>query len=419
MDAFWMSTSAPPTRSGYLSLFESATTIVFFIATFLGRVPLAMRALGVVLLIQQTTGSYGLAGVVGAAQTLVSAFASPQLGRLSDRYGDRAILTWTALGHAIGMIVLVTAAVANAHWSLLILGAAIVGGTSVPFGSLSRARWVASLGPGKRLDKAYALEAMADELCFIIGPLIVVPIAVGPGAEIALLLSLAFTIAASVMLVMQKLPDTVATVPRHVETSGPSVMGIRGMQVIAIALIFLGLVFGSVEIVLVAFAEANDQPASASIMAATFALGSLIGAIVYGAINWRITVDQRLKLSLIWFTAGTIPMFLSNEVWHMTLAVLVTGLAISPCMIATNSVVEGLAPKGKLTEAFSWVGSALATGAAVGSMVVGVVLDEINLRSGQGIGVIASIASVAIVFALSRHLKSSREPIPVGEASTN
>lgn len=401
--------------TGYLSLFDSASLVVFFTATFLGRVPSAMKALGAVLLIQQTTGSYTLAGIVGATQTLVSAFASPQLGRMTDRFGDKPVLFWTMLAHAVGMIVLILAALADAHWSLLLLGAAIVGGSSVPFGSLSRARWVALLGKGSRLDKAYALEAMADETGFVIGPLIVVPLAVSVSAAVALLLSLAITILSSLMLILQKQPESGTKVPRHIEEHDDAtpVMRIPGMQVIAAALIFFGLVFGAVEIVLVAFAEAKGTPAAASIMASAFALGSLIGAVIYGAISWRMSPSSRLKLALVWFTLGTIPMFLSNSVWQMTVAIIITGLGISPALIATNSVVEGLAPPKSLTEAFSWVGSALATGAAIGSTIVGFILDEIGLRSGQALGIFASLACILIIVLWGRHLRPTHEPIHV------
>lgn len=410
-----MSTPTSDQRTSYLSLFDSAATAVFFIATFLGRVPLSMKALGAVLLIQQTTGSYSLAGIVGATQTLVSAFASPQLGRLTDRFGDRPVLLWTMLAHALGMAILVGAATADAHWSLLIVGAAIVGGSSVPFGSLSRARWVALLGKGKRLDKAYAMEAMADETGFIIGPLIVVPLAVSVSAAVALFVSVLLTVIASVLLLLQKPPAESANVPRFVDGPdlGSSVMSIRGMQVIAASLIFMGVVFGAVEIVLVAFAEANDQPASASIMASTFALGSLLGAVAYGAISWRAPVDRRLKLALVWFALGMIPIYLSSSVWQMTVAVFIAGLGISPSMIATNSVVEELSPPRKLTEAFSWVSSALATGAAVGSMIVGVILDELGLRSGQALGIIAGIACVLIIIVWGQSLRTAQEPIHI------
>jgi MFS family permease len=403
--------SSSSSSTSYRSLFETPAQVAFVLATFLGRVPISMKALGAILLIQQTTGSYSLAGLVGATQTLVAAFASPQLGRLMDRIGPKPVILWTAIAHLVGMVILIVAAEMGAHWSLILLGAAIVGGSSVQFGSLSRARWVTLLGKGPRLDKAYALEAMADEIGFIIGPLIVVPLAVSVGASIALLVALAFTLFASVILVVQRAPQggtAVSLHPSDTPDTGRGVMTIRGMQVLAASLLFLGVVFGAVEIVLVAFAEANGWPGAASIMASTFAFGSLLGAVIYGAITWRMPVDQRLKLALIWFTLGTIPMFLSTSIWQMTAAIFLTGLGISPALIAINGVVENLAPPRSLTEAFTWVGSALATGAAMGSLIIGIVLDEMGLRSGQSVGVIGSLISLIIIYAFGRYLIVSR-----------
>ena len=408
-------TTAPESTS-YRSLFGTPAQVLFVFATFLGRIPISMKALGAILLIQQTTGSYSLAGLVGATQTLVAAVASPQLGRLMDRTGGKPVILWTAIAHLVGMLLLIVAAEREARPALILLGAAIIGGSSVQFGSLSRARWVALLGKGQRLDKAYALEAMADETGFVIGPLIVVPLAVSIGASVALLVALAFTLIASAILVLQPTPQATTAVSLHPSDqpdSGRAVMSIPGMQVITGSLLFLGIVFGAVEIVLVAFAQANDFPGSASIMASTFAFGSLLGAVMYGAIRWTIPIAHPLKLSLVWFTLGTIPMFLSSTVWQMTAAIFVTGLSISPAMIATNGVVETLSPPKRLTEAFTWVGSALATGAALGSLLIGVVLDELGLRSGQSVGVMGSVISLLIIVLLRRYLVADRPPTRV------
>lgn len=409
--------SSASSSNSYRSLFESPTQVIFVLATFLGRVPISMRALGAILLIQQTTGSYSLAGLVGATQTLVAAFASPQLGRLMDRIGVKPVVLWTGIAHLLGTVLLIASAELDWNRILVLLGAAIMGASSVQFGSLSRARWVMLLGKGTRLDKAYALEAMADETGFIVGPLIVVPLAVSVGASIALLVGLAFTLLASAILVLQRSPEGDASPAGAISdhpNAGSSVMAIRGMQVLATSLLFLGVVFGAVEIVLVAFAEANDWPGSASIMASTFAFGSLLGAVIYGAITWHMPVDRRLKLALIWFTIGTIPMFLSNSVWQMTAAIFMTGLGISPAMIAINGVVEDLAPARKLNEAFTWVGSSLATGAAFGSLIIGVVLDELGLRTGQSVGVIGSVLSLLVIYAFGRYLAGSRQAVKVG-----
>lgn len=401
-------------NTSYKSLFEPSGAVVFFLATFIGRVPLAMKALGCVLLVEILTGSYGLAGAVGATQTLVSAFASPRLGRFADRYGERKILFWSIVVHTVGMAWLIIAAYTAAHPALLLTGAALIGGSTMPFGSLSRARWVHTLGQGRRLEKAYALESMADEAGFIIGPLLVIPLSVSVNAAAGLLASLVMTIAATIILIVQNAPRTnVRIAPQENDVpEGKTVIGIPGIQVLIGSLLFMGIIFGAVEILLVAFAEHLGQPNAASIMAALFALGSLIGAVGYGAIQWHSPVDRRLKIAIWWIALGTIPILWANTVPLMSLAVFVTGLAISPGMIAANTVVEHLAPPKMLTEAFSWIGSALATGAAFGSIIVGVVLDEFGVRGGQSVGLVGGLLSALVVIIWAKHLKADAPPEP-------
>lgn len=402
-------------NTSYKSLFDAPGATLFFLATFVGRIPLAMKALGGVLLIELLTGSYGLAGAVGATQTLVSAFASPRLGRIADRYGERTILLASAIFQTFGMAWLIIAAYANAHPAILLVGAGLVGGSTMPFGSLSRAWWVQTLGKGRRLEKAYALESMADEAGFIIGPLLVIPLSVSVNAAAGLLASLVMTIAATIILLGQNRPRTnVRIAPQENNLpEGKTVIGIPGIQVLIASLLFMGIIFGSVEIVLVAFAEDLGQPNAASIMAATFAFGSLVGAIGYGAIQWHSPVDRRLKVAIWWIALGTIPILLVNSIPLMSLAVFITGLAISPGMIAANTVVEHLSPPKMLTEAFSWISSALATGAAFGFIVTGIVLDEVGVRGGQSVGMIGGLLSALVVIIWAKHLRAERPPEPV------
>lgn len=399
-------------KATYMSLFETPGTAVFFMATFLGRVPLAMKALGCVLLVEQLTGSYGLAGIVGATQTLVSAFASPQLGRFADRYGERTILFGSVILHTIGMIWLIAAAYADAHPVMLLLGAALIGGSTMPFGSLSRARWVQTVGKGAKLNKAYALESMADEMGFIIGPMLVVPLSVSVNAAAGLLVSLVMTIVATIILIVTGSKNTnvrISPTPAG-ESMGESVIRIKGIQVLAGSLLFTGIIFGAVEIVLVAFAEHQGQANAASFMAAIFAAGSLLGAIGYGEIQWNSPVDRRLKIAIWWIALGSIPILLVNTIPQMSVAVFITGVAISPSMIAANTLVEHVAPPKKLTEAFSWIGSAIATGAAFGSVIAGVMLDEFGIRGGQAVSLIGGLLSVVVVMVWARYLKT--EPAP-------
>ena len=410
--------TAPATANvSYKSLLAAPGAAIFFLATFLGRVPLAMRALGCVLLVERLTGSYGLAGLVGATQTLVAAFASPRLGRFADRYGERQVLLWSAAAHVVGMVALIATAYADAPAPLMLLSAALLGGSAMPFGSISRARWVATLGPGRALERAYALESMADEAAFIVGPMLVVPLSVSVNAAAGLVVSLLMTIAGTLLLIRQR-PPAVADrpaariQPRDDSADGKTVIGIPGIQVLIASLLFMGIIFGSAEIVLIAFAEDQGAPNAASVLAALFALGSFVGAVGYGAVRWTSPVDRRLKIAIWWLALGTIPILLASSIPAMGLSVFVAGLAISPGMIAANTVVEHLAPPKMLTEAFSWIGSALATGAAVGSIITGAVLDEISVRGGQSVGLFGGLLSGLVVIIWARHLKSTR-PSPL------
>jgi len=406
--------SSPPSSArppGYRDLLSLPGTLDFFIAGCIGRIPLAMRAMGCVLLVQLVTGSYGLAGLVGAVQTLVGAFAAPSIGRIADRYGERTILLWGTLVHGAGIFALV----ASVHWGanpiLMSLAAAVVGASNIPFSSLSRARWTRTLGSrGPVLERAYSLESMADEMGFVIGPLLVVPLCVMVDPAAGILAALAFTVLAAGMLL--RLPDTRKAQETEIRlTPGQSVeehrspIAIVGIRVVVGVLLAVGFLFGSVDIMIVSFAEDHGSKGAVSVLAALFAFGSFMGAAVYGMIHWKAPIDRRLKIAIWWLALGTIPVVLASSLVGMGAAGIFIGLSISPALIASNTVVEHLAPKGSVTEAFAWLSSALASGAALGSLLTGVVLDELGTRAGQTLSLLGGTGAAVGVMIWARHLK--------------
>lgn len=382
-----MSTSHTNTVS-YRSLLSEPGRAWFITATAIGRTPTAMKALACILLVQQLTGSYGMAGVVGAAQTLVAALAAPILARLIDARGAQGVLIWTMLAHIVGVIVLIAAAYSNLHPSSMLIGAAIIGASSVQFGSLSRAKWVHELGRGRSLERAYSLESIIDEVGFILGPIMVVPLCLQIHPAAGIVTAVVFVIIGSIMFLRQPLPEAEAetgteTTFSSVASNEESVMRTPAMQLITLALVFAGTIFGSVEIVMVAFADHQGAESAASFMVASFAGGSLIGAIIYGARHWPGSIAVKLLFSFGWLGLGTIPMLLAPNIPVMTLAVFITGIAIAPTLITANLFVEQVAPQSRITEAFAWMGSAAAAGVAIGSSATGYLVDAFGVRGGQ------------------------------------
>ncbi|HYH12993.1 MAG TPA: MFS transporter [Thermomicrobiales bacterium] len=411
----------PSSRApGYLDLLQTPGALRFFIATLIGRIPLPMRPLGAILLIEQVTGSYGLAGAVGATTTFVAAVASPRLGALTDRYGDRPVLLWSLLAHIIGIVGLVLAVYAGLHPLVYFASATVIGLSTVPFPSLSRARWAGMLGRGPALEKAYALESIADEIGFIIGPIIVVPLAVSVAPSAGILAVIAFVGVASLVLALKPhdARHTVRTEGTRLAAnagSGTSIIANRGMLVLVSALFCLGLIFGAVELMMVAFAEDQGSPGAASYLVAIFAFGSMLSAIVVGSRSWATPPPRRFVIWSVLLTIGTIPILLANSIPFMAIAVFLTGIGIAPTMIAANSVVEGLAERNRLNEAFAWLSSAVASGVAIGSIIAGIVIDELGTRGGQAVGVFAGGLAAVVVVVGANTLQGRRQTRSVAD----
>ncbi|CAM5513285.1 MFS transporter OS=Streptomyces tendae OX=1932 GN=GUR47_27375 PE=4 SV=1 [Streptomyces tendae] len=133
------------TRPGYGQLLRTRGVWTFLLPGFAARQPFAMLTLSIVLLVQHTTGSYGVAGAAAAVTGVSMAVFAPYSGRLADRYGQRAVLLPGVLVHAASGLTLTALALTDAPlWALFL--AAVPTGASVPqVGPMVRARWAARL----------------------------------------------------------------------------------------------------------------------------------------------------------------------------------------------------------------------------------------------------------------------------------
>ena len=83
--------------SAYRALLSDPRARAFSLAGFVARTPLSMTALGIVLLVSATTGSYARAGLITAVATVAGAVAAPLWGRTMDRVGQARVLVLAAL----------------------------------------------------------------------------------------------------------------------------------------------------------------------------------------------------------------------------------------------------------------------------------------------------------------------------------
>ncbi|WP_330460291.1 MFS transporter [Streptomyces sp. NBC_00820] len=388
--------------SPYRALFDEPGTKRFSAAGFLGRMPLSMMGIGVVTMVSQLTGRYGLAGALSATIALSAAAIGPQISRLVDRHGQRRVLrpaTLAALASAAGL--LVAASLRWPDWVLFVCAAGI--GTVPSLGAMVRARWAALYRGTPKLHTAYSFESVVDETCFIFGPIISIGLSTAWFPEAGPLLAACFLAVGVLWLTSQRATEPEPH-PREQHGSG-SALRSPGLQVLVATFVATGAIFGAIDVVTVAFADERGHKAAASVVLALYAAGSCAAGVVFGLLRFTGAPERRWLLGVSGMAVSMIPLLLVGNLPLLAVALFVAGLFIAPTMITTMSLIEEHVPRANLTEGMTWVSTGLAVGVALGSSAAGWVIDSAGARAGYGVPAVSGAVAVAVGFLGYRRLR--------------
>ncbi|MEU0943282.1 MFS transporter [Streptomyces canus] len=392
--------------SPYRALFAAPGSRTFSAAGFVGRMPLSMMGIGVVTMISQLTGRYGLAGSLSATIALAAAVIGPQVSRLVDRHGQRRVLrpaTLVALVASAGMLL-----AAHFGWPDWVLFVCAVGIGAVPsLGAMIRARWAALYRGTPQLHTAYSFESVIDEVCFIFGPILSIGLSTAWFPEAGPLLAACFLAVGVFWLTAQRATEP-APHPRG-QDGGRTALRAPGLQVLVATFVATGAIFGAVDVVTVAFADEQGHKGAASLVLALYAAGSCVAGLVFGLLHFGGRPEPRWLLGICAMAVSMIPLLLVGNLPFLAVALFVAGLSIAPTMITTMSLIEQHVPRAQLTEGMTWISTGLAVGVALGSSVAGWVIDAAGARAGYGVPAVSGAVAVAVGFLGYRRLK---RPVP-------
>ncbi|MGV9567666.1 MFS transporter [Streptomyces sp. NPDC003480] len=387
--------------SPYRALFAAPGSKGFSAAGFVGRMPLSMMGIGVVTMVSQLTGRYGLAGGLSATIALSAAVVGPQISRLVDRYGQRRVLrpaTLFALTAAAGLLL-----AAHLTWPDWVLFGCAAGIGAVPsLGAMVRARWATLYGGTPHLHTAYSFESVVDEVCFIFGPIISIGLSTSWFPEAGPLLAACFLATGVFWLTAQRATEP-APHPRDHHTGGTALRS-PGLQVLVATFVATGTIFGAVDVVTVAFADEQGHKAAASVVLALYAAGSCVAGLVFGLLRFTGAPERRWLLGICAMAVSMIPLLLVGNLPFLAVALFVAGLTIAPTMITTMALIERHVPRAHLTEGMTWVSTGLAVGVAIGSSAAGWVIDAAGARTGYGVPAVSGAVAAAVGFLGYRRL---------------
>lgn len=381
----------------YRHLFTEPGTGNFVIAGLLARIPLPMAGIGIITLLSQQRGGYALAGAVSATFVLTYALLSPQISRYVDRYGQRRVLPAATAISITGLFILM----AGSHWNvtgvLLFLGA-LLAGFMPSMSAMVRARWTALYRGQPRLQTAYSLETVLDELTFIVGPPLSIGLSVTLFPQAGLLLAALLLFVGVFALVMQRRTEPPLVAAGSAISGSGSVIRMTSVQLLTLLMVAMGVIVGTVDIVSVAFAEQLGRPAAASLVLSAYAAGSCASGLLYGSLRLKTPLHRLLWLGGLATAATTLPLILVTNLTALAMALLMAGLFFAPTMIVAMSLVERQVSENQLTEGMTWLLAGLNVGVALGAVIAGQVVDNAGARAGSYVALCAGAGVVLMAF---------------------
>ncbi|WP_237538945.1 MFS transporter [Streptomyces sp. SID486] len=367
--------SSGRTSTGYRRLFALPGARAFTAGNLLARLPMGMFSVSAVVMIAGTRGSYALAGAVTATGLTATAVAGPWLARLVDRHGQARIALPATVVSALGSLALLLCVRHGAPDWTLFAAYAGTAATTPNIGGLSRARWAHLLRdePGA-LHTANAFEQAADELCFMLGPVLASFLAGALFPEAGTLVGAVLLLAGMVLFTAQRATEP----PPRARSKAASPLRSPGVPALLVCFVATGAVFGSTEVVTIAYADSLGQRAAAGAVLALQAAGSCAAGLAYGALKpagprlRRCLAAMAVLMTLPWAAAGT------GSLVVLAGALLVAGMATAPTMVTAMTLVQRRTPADRLNEGMSLMVTGLLTGIACGSATGGWATEHLS-----------------------------------------
>ncbi|MGW0469419.1 MFS transporter [Streptomyces sp. NPDC003027] len=401
---------------GYRDILGAPHALRLLTGTLVGRLPNGTGPIAAVVFTRAEGGSYSLAGGLVAAYGVATAVGQPLLGRAVDLKGQPRVQLPAAIVSALGMAVLALAGIGN---TALAYAAIVVAGLFTPplEGGL-RALWPSVLGREDRVHRAYALDAVAQEVMFTVGPLLVTLLVALWSPAAALLVINVLGVLGALSVVLSEPSRAWRSDPREAHWLGalrsPGLLALLG------SFFFVGLALGSITVAGLAYADDRGNASAYGWIMAALGLGALVGGVLYGARQWAGAPEKRLRVLVGLLALGYLPLMLTPGVVPMTGLAALSGVFLAPALACGFIVVDRHAPRGTVTEAFSWLVTTFGVGAALGSAVAGPAVELAGTTAGFAVAGAGGLVALLVLLATGRVLTvpgpGARHAVSAGSA---
>ncbi|MGW0868469.1 MFS transporter [Streptomyces sp. NPDC002611] len=386
--------------TGYLEILRARHAARLLVGTLVGRLPNATGAIAILLFVRAEGGSYSLAGALAGVYGVANAVGQPVLGRLVDLRGQPRVQLPAAVLSGLAMAAFAFAGIG----SLPVAYAAVAGAGlfTPPLEGGLRALWSSVLRKEDQVHTAYAMDAVAQEVMFTVGPLLVTLCVSLWSAQVALLVVNVVGVLGALSVVVSPPSRAWRSAPREAHWLGA--LRSAGLLALLAAFLFIGMALGSITVASVPYADAHGGDAVYGWMMAALGFGALVGGTVYGARQWAGEPARRLQVLVALLVVCYLPLLLMPDAVPMVALTALAGVFLAPAIACAFVLVDRHAPRGTVTEAFSWLVTTFTVGHSVGAGVAGPVVETGGALWGFAVPGVAGGVSLLVLAATGRVL---------------
>lgn len=387
--------------SRYAELFRVPGLRATLGSSVLGRLPIGISTLAILLFLQSRTGSFALAGSAAALYVLGLAAVAPFLGRMIDRLGPRPVLGVTAMIYPAMLVMLVVLTLEGASHRWIALAALIAGAAFPPITICMRALYPRLLPDSVLLQAAYSIDSALIETIFVIGPMLVA-FFVSVGRPYGSVLFAAVCAVAGNFVFLRSPAIRSWTIHPSIGSRRSLLGPLRHTRLLAVfaAVVFHSIAFGLYEIAVTAFAAEHKAPAAAGLILAFASVGSAIGVIVYGGRDWKAPVPRQFLIAVALMACGLLLLAPVGDLHAFAGLSVVACAPMAPVMASQSTLISRLAPRDMLAESFTWSATCLLSGISAGIAIGGFAAEHVAAATILIIAAGVTLLAGAIVWAV-------------------
>jgi MFS family permease len=350
--------------SAYSSLLKTTGVARIILAQLVARFPFGMLSLAFLLHVEQVTGSYAAAGIVLAASSVGQALAGPLTSRWMGIWGMRPVLILTVVVCAVA-VTTVALVEMTVPWYMAF---SLLAGLSTPPIQPAVRTIYPKMVNSKQLTPLFSLDASAQEIIWVLGPVITTFISTQVGTQWGILTAVIILAFGATWFIASPEVGRVR-IPRSKRKLGQVLKRPPVLLATVVGFLLIGACSALEVGVVATFGHGGLE---AGVVLGIFSLGSLAGGLALGHIGigpWALS--RRMFIVLF----GMALSCLVDGPIALSIVLFVAGIGIAPALTVLFAMVSASVKFSDTAEAYGWMGTGQLIGAALGSAVAGVLID--------------------------------------------